>query len=181
MIKRRSHHCRQLGRGASHSLLYLAHQTPLLFLCALQTQPQPRPVAPQPAGPPCRCTGRAPGMHRLHGDLRQRGPMQRNKTPLSPCEQTPGGSLGRGAAPSRGLGRVGSGSALSPSPAPASPAPCPRTPLVPRHLRNQCPVTPQPRPNPLIQTGHWGYLTAGHRHRRCLPCAASRHNRAATA
>lgn len=188
MIKQRSHHCRQLGRGASHSLLYLGDQNPLLFLCALQTQPQPWPGVPQPAGPPHCCTGRALGTCQLHGNPGQRGPMQQNKTPTSPCKLNPGGVTGQGGSssilepgqsrqwdhfPSLAAWLSSLPTAVPPSPASASPAPRPRTPLALRSLCKQCPVTPQPRPSSPTQTGCRGCSAAGHRLRCCcLPSAA---------
>lgn len=94
------------------------------------------------------------------------------------------GSRGRGAAPSHGRGwqqehfpslapwPSSLPSTVSPPLASASPAPCPCTPLVPRHLCKQRPVTPQPRPNSPIQTRLRACLATGHRPCCCLPSTA---------
>lgn len=95
--------------------------------------------------------------------------MQQNKTPPSPCRPNPGGVTGQGGSSSSTL-EPGQGrqwehfpslapwlsslpSTVPPSPASASPAPHPRTPLAPRSLCKQCPVTPQPCPSSPTQTG----------------------------
>lgn len=145
-MKQRSHHCRQLGWGASHSLLYLGNQNPLLLLCDLRNQPQPCPGAPQLAGGPYHCMGHAPSVRRMQ----RPGAEQPNAAEQTPPPHKPQprvtGQGGSSAPWHRSLS-----SAVSPSPTSASTAPHPQPPS-PQGTFAKSACHPQPCPNSPIQT-----------------------------
>lgn len=116
-----------------------------------------RPHSPQdPLAAARLCCGRAPGAEE---------PDEAEQNPPLPHSPKPGVSpAGGSAVPEPGQGRQGAApqpssppSAVPPPPAAASPAPQPHAPRC-----KQCPVTPQPRPDPPIPTRRRGRSAAGH-------------------